>query len=63
MTNQSLLEARAKSTALHIVERHAPDCRNRQALLDAIARITLRGLEGHIGLFEAQQRQPSGDAH
>ena len=58
MTNESLLDALAHNSAVAIVERHAGDVRNKEALVEAIARLARLGLEGHVRLFEAQQREP-----
>lgn len=59
MTNESLLDALAHDSAVAIVERHAGDVRNKEALVEAIARLTRIGLEGHVRLFEAQQEGPA----
>ena len=57
MTNESLLDALAHDSAVAIVDRHAADVRNREALIEAIARLTRLGLEGHVRLFQAQQKE------
>jgi len=58
MTNESLLDALAHDSAVAIVDRHAADVRNREALIKAIACLTRLGLEGHVRLFRAQQKEP-----
>ena len=58
MTNESLLDALAHNSAVAIVERHAGDVRDKEALVEAIARLARLGLEGHVRLFEAQQQEP-----
>ncbi|SPE17884.1 hypothetical protein SBA5_1140016 [Candidatus Sulfotelmatomonas gaucii] len=63
MTNESLLDALAHDSTVAIVDRHAADVRNREALIEAIARLTRLGLEGHVRLFQAQQREvPAGSS-
>ena len=58
MTNESLLDAVAYGSAVAIVERHASDVRNREALVEAIAHLARIGLEGHVRLYEAQYGEP-----
>jgi hypothetical protein len=53
--DDSLLATFAHNSAAAIVDRHA---RDREALVEAIARIVLLGLEGHVRLFEAEQSRP-----
>lgn len=57
MTNESLLDALAHDSAVAIVERHGGDVCNRDALVEAIARLARLGLEGHVRLFELQQSE------
>ncbi|HLN31744.1 MAG TPA: hypothetical protein VK395_28650 [Gemmataceae bacterium] len=61
MTNESLLDALARDSAVAIVDRHAADVRNREALIKAIARLTRLGLEGHVRLFRVQQKESATD--
>jgi len=61
MRNESLLDALARNSAIAIVERHACDVRDRAALVEAIARLARLGLEGHVRLFQARQRELPAD--
>ena len=61
MTNDSLLDALARDSAVAIVDRHAGDVRDRDGLVEAIPRLARLGLEGHVRLFESEQRQPRAD--
>jgi hypothetical protein len=56
MRNESLLANLARSSAVTIVDRHARDVHDREALVEAIARLVRMGLEGHVRLFTAEQR-------
>jgi len=59
--NDSLLAALARSSAVAIVNRHARNVPNRDALVEAIARLALIGLEGHVCLFALRQLEcPAG---
>ncbi|HLJ95900.1 MAG TPA: hypothetical protein VKU02_22185 [Gemmataceae bacterium] len=60
MQDESLLAILARSSAVAIVDRHARDVRNREALVEAITRLALIGLEGHLRLFELRQRDRPG---
>jgi hypothetical protein len=53
--DESFLAILARGSAMTIVERHAPDIRNRDALVEAIARVVLIGLEGHVRLYATGQ--------
>jgi hypothetical protein len=57
-TDESLLSTFARSSAVAIVDRHARDVRNRDALVEAIARLALVGLEGQVRLYAAELREP-----
>jgi hypothetical protein len=50
-----VLTVLARSSAVSIVDRHAPGIRDREALIDAIARLALIGLENSVGLWMAEQ--------
>jgi len=50
--DESLLALLARSSGVAIVERHAGDVGNREALVDAITRVVLIGLEGHVLRWE-----------
>lgn len=63
MRNEPFLDAVALCTARAIVERHAPDCADRQALLRAIARVARQGLDAHVRLFETQQSPATPTNH
>jgi len=56
--NGPTLDDFAQQTALDILQRHAPDCLNRSALRDAIAKLARQGIEGHVQLFQMQHQQP-----
>jgi hypothetical protein len=56
--DEFLLASIAHSSGVAIVDRHARDVRDREALVEAIARLALIGLQGHVRLFEAEQREP-----
>jgi hypothetical protein len=58
MKDESLLAILARGSAVAIVDRHAPDVRNREALVEAIARLAFIGLEGHVGLWEQSNELP-----
>jgi hypothetical protein len=53
-TDECLLDIPPRSSAVAIVERHAPDLRNREAPAEAIARPALIGLEGQVRLYAAE---------
>lgn len=55
MKDESLLAILARSSAVAIVERHARDLRDREKLVEAIARLALIGLEGHVRLYAAKR--------
>jgi hypothetical protein len=58
--NEPLLHAVARRTALDIVNRHAKDCPNRDALIEAVAHLARRALEGHVRLYVSHHLYPSG---
>jgi hypothetical protein len=62
MKNELFLDAVAVCTAREIVNRHAPDCADREALIAAIARVQRRGLDAALRLYQTQQASPSGDS-
>ena len=51
--DDSLLAILARGSAVAIVDRYARDVRNREALVEAIARLALVGLEGQVRLYAA----------
>jgi len=57
MSNEPFLDAAAQSTAADIIDRHAPGCPQREALLAAIARLARMGLEGHVRLWESEHKE------
>jgi len=57
MVKESLLYNLARSSAVSIVERHASDLRNKEPLIEAVARIVLLGLQGHVKLFTQGQNE------
>ncbi len=48
------LDDLSRRTARDILKRHAPDCLDRQPLIQAIARLARLGLEGHVRLYQTQ---------
>jgi hypothetical protein len=56
--NEETLDDFARNTALDILKRLAPDCLQRTALRDAIARLARQGIESSIRLYW-MQHQPS----
>ncbi len=52
--NDPTLDQLARHTARDILKRHAPDCLDRQPLVEAIARLARLGLEGHVRLYQMQ---------
>jgi ABC-type ATPase with predicted acetyltransferase domain len=58
--NGPTLDDFAQQTAVDILQRHAPDCLNRPALRDAIARLARQGIEGHVQLFQMLHQQAEG---
>jgi hypothetical protein len=57
MRNECFLDAAAQSTGADIVDRHAPGCPQREALVAAIARLARIGLEGHVRLWESEHKE------
>jgi hypothetical protein len=53
-----LLAVLARSSALAIVDRHARDVRSPEALVEAITRVVLLGLEAHVRLWEQSREEP-----
>jgi hypothetical protein len=55
MIDAGLLAVLARASAVAIVDRYASDVRDREGLVEAIARVTLIGLDGHARLYAAER--------
>jgi hypothetical protein len=56
--SEATLAELVRRTALEILNRHAPDCLRRRALVEAIARLARQGIESAASLYQERHRQP-----